>query len=140
MDDVLNELNLAADSGSIYDPHPTLTYSWNPDPSASQESTSIDPLLASRVHRRTESNATKPHTQEPSAQSLELGPHPADPHSTILSASPAVPNSQGPSFTFSPAAIAKVHVGGTTGNGYPTRSCTERALGQEIWVYCGSAG
>jgi len=134
------EINLAADSGSIYDPHPTLTYSWNPDPSAAQESTSVDLLLASRMHRRTESNAIKPHAQEPSAQSLELGPHPADPHSTILPAIPTVSNFHGPSFTFSPADVTKTHTRGTSENIYATRSCSEKALGQELWVYCGTAG
>ncbi|KAG6874079.1 hypothetical protein C0995_006936 [Termitomyces sp. Mi166 len=49
---------VTADSGSIYEPHPTLTYEWDPDRSS-------------------------PHSTHP-ARSFDLGPHPADPHSTIL--------------------------------------------------------
>ncbi|THH08214.1 hypothetical protein EW145_g2858 [Phellinidium pouzarii] len=53
-------LIVSSDATSIYDPHPTLTYEW-------------DPLVASEVRRST-SRATR---ERPS----ELGPYPADPHS-----------------------------------------------------------
>ncbi|KAF8968403.1 hypothetical protein BDZ97DRAFT_1655223 [Flammula alnicola] len=66
-------LIVTADAGSIYEPHPTLTYSWDPD----------QPLH--------------------SATSYELGPHPADPHSVVMpaAASPTVSTfSMAGTFTF----------------------------------------
>ena len=54
-------LYAAADVGSVYEPAPTLTYTWDPDeraPKAAQRSTSIR-------HRH--------------GRSFDLGPHPADP-------------------------------------------------------------
>lgn len=47
----------AADSGSVYEPHPMLSYEWDPDTSAQM--------------RKTHSSNGK---------SFDLGPHPADPH------------------------------------------------------------
>lgn len=57
-------LIVTADSGSIYEPHPILTYSWDPD------------------------NPRSGHAKE-MAHSFDLAPHPADPHSTILPTSPS---------------------------------------------------
>ena len=54
-------LYAAADVGSVYEPAPTLTYTWDPDeraPKGAQRSTSIR-------HRH--------------GRSFDLGPHPADP-------------------------------------------------------------
>ncbi|KNZ75467.1 hypothetical protein J132_02800 [Termitomyces sp. J132] len=85
---------VTADSGSIYEPHPTLTYEWDPD-------------------------QTSHYTAQ--ARSFDLGPHPADPHSTILSTNP---------------------------NGYsnnymrpPSSNVTKEVVpGQEIHVYGGPGG
>ncbi|KAF8911126.1 hypothetical protein CPB84DRAFT_1672473 [Gymnopilus junonius] len=57
-------LIITADSGSIYEPHPTLTYTWDSERPAF-------------------------HPASPT-KSYELGPHPADPHSTVLAASPSM--------------------------------------------------
>ncbi|KAG6919956.1 hypothetical protein DXG01_013305 [Tephrocybe rancida] len=54
---------VTADSGSIYEPHPTLTYEWDPDQSSHYQ--------PAQSHR-----------------SFDLGPHPADPHSVLLPTSP----------------------------------------------------
>jgi hypothetical protein len=56
-------LIVTADSGSIYDPYPTLTYGWDPDV-----------LLKKR--------ATK-HPSSPPLSPFDLPPHPADPHSVV---------------------------------------------------------
>lgn len=47
----------AADAGSVYEPHPTLTYSY-------------DPTAPGHISRNTSQKDGKPYT---------LGPHPADP-------------------------------------------------------------
>ncbi|KAI0071818.1 hypothetical protein K474DRAFT_1712149 [Panus rudis PR-1116 ss-1] len=57
---------VTADAGSIYEPHPTLTYSWDPSPAA-------------QMHRRTSSR-----TNGRGHRSVDLGPHPADPYSTAF--------------------------------------------------------
>lgn len=51
--------HLAADAGSYYEPHPMLTYEWDPE----------NPLQSIR----------KPQGNNP----FVLAPHPADPHSTV---------------------------------------------------------
>ncbi|KAF8061567.1 hypothetical protein FPV67DRAFT_1563868 [Lyophyllum atratum] len=94
---------VTADSGSIYEPHPTLTYEWDPDASASYQS------------------------PQP-ARSFDLGPHPADPHSTIMPVSPvSIPPNM---FT------------NGSGNGRPTggNASKEVVPGQEIYVYGGPGG
>ena len=63
----------AADAGSIYDPHPTFSYSWDPN---------AIPM------RRTSSSTSK--------QSFDLGPHPADPHSNVFPAISDHGSSMGP--------------------------------------------
>ncbi|TFK72175.1 hypothetical protein BDN72DRAFT_371720 [Pluteus cervinus] len=52
-------LIVTADAGSVYDPHPLLTYEWDPD---------IPSFADPRSHPQ---------------RSFDLGHHPADPHSTI---------------------------------------------------------
>ncbi|KAG6831194.1 hypothetical protein H0H92_012334 [Tricholoma furcatifolium] len=89
---------VTADAGSIYEPHPTLTYDWDPDQTFSNN-----------------------HVQP--TRSFDLGPHPADPHSTFFAApmSPA-PNGNG-SYTM---------------QGSNARQ--EIVPGQEIYVYGGPGG
>ncbi|TFK55220.1 hypothetical protein OE88DRAFT_1780304 [Heliocybe sulcata] len=54
-------LIVTADAGSEYDPHPNLTYEWDPDA----------PPVFHRTHRR-------------NPMSFDLAPHPADPHSVFV--------------------------------------------------------
>ncbi|KAG7092398.1 hypothetical protein E1B28_008755 [Marasmius oreades] len=90
---------VTADSGSIYEPHPTLFYEWDPDQT----------VYFNAPKKR------KPEIGKP----FDLGPHPADPHSTSV----AVSTSQ------------------TNGNvEHGPRHRQETALGQEIWVYGGAGG
>jgi hypothetical protein len=108
----------AADAGSIYDPHPLLTYEWDAsgyDAAASSTSagTGPPPFIPSQ------------------GQSFDLGPHPADPTSMILPA-PAMPtpfmngsgSSSGHRHRYSRSGAAQI----------------QHARGQEIWVYPGHGG
>ncbi|KAH7922819.1 hypothetical protein BV22DRAFT_1069793 [Leucogyrophana mollusca] len=54
-------LIVTADSGSVYEPYPVLTYQWDPEEPAT------------------------PPGKPRGARSFDLGPHPADPHATALS-------------------------------------------------------
>ncbi|KAI0035970.1 hypothetical protein K488DRAFT_76303 [Vararia minispora EC-137] len=67
-------LVVTADVGSVYEPYPTLTYSWDPD----QRRSSF-----TRTHRATSTNG----------RSFDLGPHPADPaamsYAPVIERSPA---------------------------------------------------
>ncbi|KAG6845184.1 hypothetical protein H0H87_012741 [Tephrocybe sp. NHM501043] len=91
---------VTADSGSIYEPHPMLTYEWDPDRSP-------------------------PRQNSQSGRSFDLGPHPADPHSIILPASPGI-SSGGYSngLSWSPSVNARKEI----------------IPGQEIYVYGGPGG
>ena len=82
----------AADAGSIYEPHPMLTYEWDPE----------NPLQSTRRHQ--------------SNSPFDLGPHPADPHSTVSSLN-VDSNSQ-----------------------HSTSHQNEHVPGHEIWVYEGIGG
>ena len=89
-------LIVTADAGSVYEPHPHLTYEW-------------DPTLRVSGHAR-----------KNTLSSFDLGPHPADPHSTILPSSPSPTDyyaSNGTASTFH-----------------------QSVAGQEIWVYGGQGG
>jgi hypothetical protein len=91
----------AADSGSIYDPPPTLSYKWETDP---KQGDSMSKSFGSQ-----------------SVTTFSLGPHPADPYSTIPPTEDGlIPND------------ALHH------NGVDTKS--ETAVGQELWVYCSIGG
>ena len=58
----------AADAGSVYDPHPTLTYEWDPEDAGTR---SRKPSRASTVRRPAR------------GMSFDLGPHPTDILSTV---------------------------------------------------------
>lgn len=95
----------AADSGSIYEPHPVLKFEWDPD-------------LPTKNHSEQTVNKT---SAELSALPVNLGPHPADPHSTLM----------------------PVSINGVQGNGQPKHgpnTQTQTVAGQEIWVYGGHGG
>jgi hypothetical protein len=64
----INVLLTAADSGSIYEPHPTLKYGWDPDPPPQDQGyqTVQKPPIDSSTH------------------AFELGSHPADPDSALI--------------------------------------------------------
>lgn len=51
----------AADSGSVYEPHPMLSFEWDP-----------------------EKSATKQRTHKQNGASFDLEPHPSDPHSASV--------------------------------------------------------
>ncbi|KII89007.1 hypothetical protein PLICRDRAFT_53502 [Plicaturopsis crispa FD-325 SS-3] len=88
-------LIVTADAGSVYEPHPTLTVSWDPD----------RPL--GKSHSRTK------------GKSFDLGPHPADPHST-------------PVLDVDPNENGAAHRG--------PHAHAVQVPGQEIWVYAGNGG
>lgn len=133
---------LAADSGSIYDPPPTLSYSWDPDqsvPAHRRTSNSIYPSKSSGDYQKdSESQRYQPSSLHHlhSVASYELGLHPADPHSTITSAT----------FSSSGASGHGATNGSVKGNGsweehrFGPGTCTERVSGQELWVYGGQGG
>ncbi|TFY58586.1 hypothetical protein EVJ58_g6335 [Rhodofomes roseus] len=87
-------LIVTADAGSDYDPSPILTYTWDP----------IRPTHLSR-------NASRKFR---SGLSMDLGPHPADPHSTSR-----------PDYDSIPAGPNVI---------------TKHSQGQEIYVYVGHSG
>lgn len=139
---------LAADSGSIYDPPPTLSYSWDPDqsvPARRRTSNSIYPSKSSGDHQ----NDSESQRHQPSSfylhsvASYELGLHPADPHSTITSTI----FSSSPQFNLASGASGHGATNGSVkGNGswdehrFGPGTCTERVSGQELWVYGGQGG
>ncbi|KAG9318865.1 adenylate cyclase associated N terminal-domain-containing protein [Chiua virens] len=97
-------LIVTADGGSHYDPHPVLTYQWDPE-------------------ERTEQRAGCRHGRS----SFDLGPHPADPHSTAMS---PPPTTQAPPEKFGYGDY-KSKTGGIGDQ-------TQRVTGQEIYVYAGN--
>ena len=197
----------AADSGSIYAPHPTLTYSWDPDvpvpdftfsspnrrpsphpnpglgpsatPTPSGSGFSSYPGSPGLITRETTNNSTYSTHSQPqsgyqqhlsntfvpthaSRPSFELGPHPADPHST-LPASPMVGSFAAANYSFNPTSTSSgydgmpngggengYHYGGAGQAGAPgglddnaglgPNAFSEQALGQELWVYGGHGG
>ena len=135
---------LAADSGSIYDPPPTLSYSWDPDQSVpARTSNSMHPSKSSGDHQ-TDSESQRHQSSSHhlySVASYDLGPHPADPHSTTILTTT--------SSQFSLTSSANGHGatnGNVKGNGswdegrFGPGTCTERVSGQELWVYGGQNG
>ncbi|KAH9923948.1 uncharacterized protein BXZ73DRAFT_50764 [Epithele typhae] len=70
-------LIVTADAGSVYEPLPALTYTWDPDerPAAVSQS-GLSRAISTRKH----------------GQSFDLGPHPADPLSNVAPQSPTGEN------------------------------------------------
>lgn len=89
------DLPPAADAGSDYDPSPFLAYTWDP----------TGPSQLSRSYSRVRSGH---------GLSVDLGPHPADPHSTSLPDYDSIPS--GPNVV------------------------TKHSNGQELYVYVGHSG
>lgn len=139
---------LAADSGSIYDPHPTLSYSWDPDqslPANRRTSNSMYPCKSSADHQTdSESQRYQPSSHHLySAASYELGPHPADPHSTTLFTSTSSQFNLDSGANGDEATNGSVKGNGSWDEGrcrFGPGTCTERVSGQELWVYGGDRG
>ncbi|KAF6764847.1 hypothetical protein DFP72DRAFT_985955 [Ephemerocybe angulata] len=158
---------VTADAGSIYEPFPMLTYEWDPDRGnpTTFASLNINDRLdvngsASQGRGRSASTATTipspvggggvpddSWNKLNGVKSFDLGPHPADPHSTVLPVSPS-----GTTFTLQPSqssssgqsAFAAFPYGGPSGygllNGHSPNACQESVSGQEYWVYGGAGG
>ncbi|KAF9069811.1 hypothetical protein BDP27DRAFT_1324632 [Rhodocollybia butyracea] len=90
-------LIVTSDAGSTYEPHPSLTYRYDPDRPSQ--------------HQKMKNTFV--------GNSFDLGPHPADPHSTSL------PLSSSP-------------INGNASSG--PHLASEQSPGQEIWVYPGAGG
>ncbi|KAF9036679.1 hypothetical protein BJ165DRAFT_1394689 [Panaeolus papilionaceus] len=156
-------LIVTADSGSIYEPFPTLNYSWDPTapPPLHQRQPTTDTYTSpvQHSHSTSTSDFQSPHNlstttsrpstvQKPhSAASYVLGPHPADPHSTILPASPTVSvlgNSNYPFSITEPTSFAAGNGASPTHSDAPSQAppgtFSETVTGQELWVYGGSGG
>lgn len=116
-------LIVTADAGSMYEPHPRLSYEWDPDK-----------LTPSTIRERSNGSRTgyPPSVQSSSSNprngnghlSFDLGPHPADPHSTVLPGSPISTSASISTMADMPGPNAK----------------REDSYGQDIWVYAGSGG
>ncbi|KAF9050660.1 hypothetical protein BDZ89DRAFT_1057108 [Hymenopellis radicata] len=87
-------LVVTTDAGSSYEPHPSLRYEWDPDSMPSHG-------RRSRQH---------------SGKSFDLGPHPADPHSTVIPTTDKPNGSNiGPNYSAETVPGQEIHVHG--GNG-----------------------
>ncbi|KAI0373303.1 hypothetical protein BV20DRAFT_938217 [Pilatotrama ljubarskyi] len=90
---------VTADAGSVYEPLPTLTYHWDP----SRQVGKLKRHVSSRMH----------------GKSFDLGPHPADPLSTV---SPASPMGENGEYREGPDPEQR------------------SVVGQELYVYYGNGG
>ncbi|KAF9452283.1 hypothetical protein P691DRAFT_795246 [Macrolepiota fuliginosa MF-IS2] len=120
-------LIVTADSGSVYDPHPKLTYEWDPHrpPPSTLYAQSNGTNGPHSVSPQTSTSSSGNGNGYPSrGKSFDLGWHPADPHSTAL-----------PVSLISPSVSASTTTGTLGSN-----ANSEDAYGQEIWVYPGAGG
>ncbi|KIM49433.1 hypothetical protein M413DRAFT_438618 [Hebeloma cylindrosporum] len=170
-------LIVTADSGSIYDPHPALTYFWDPEqpipPHHRRTTTSfstVNPPPRPSFSSFNGGSPTNPNNNFPvpehsnngfhgpyspssstisrpsglaalhTATSYELGPHPADPHSTVLPmSSPTVSSFSGSGYAFS-AGASPSSADRTSYQSVNPNTCRERVLGKELFVYGGQGG
>jgi len=146
----------AADAGSIYEPLPSLTYEWDPDRSMpdtfSSFTTPNGTLSASSPPTRDRANSTATSmfrngsasgSPVQTMPSFELGPHPADPHSTVMPTSPSGTAFAVQSSNSSGSVAGYPFVGANGllgGNASGVNACKEKVPGQEIWVYGGAGG
>lgn len=111
---------VTADAGSIYEPHPTLTYEWDPDRN-----------VAGGLQNETAGTGRR--------MSFELGPHPADPYSTVQPASHV--HGMSASSSTSSSASGSYYVNGHNGVRSPGSNASKEIVpGQEIYVYGGRGG
>lgn len=125
---------VAADSGSIYEPHPTLSYEWDPDFRTTSLRTPPPPRQRgpSVSSRKSPTNGSG-FSNLPTPPSFNLGPHPADPHSTVLPTSPTASQ-------FSPSSAFGNVLGMPNGRNLGPNASKEVVTGQELWVYGGQGG
>ncbi|KAF5354769.1 hypothetical protein D9756_005741 [Leucocoprinus leucothites] len=111
-------LIVTADSGSIYEPHPRLSYEWDPD--------SLTPSTLRMMFGDKNDQGYPEFARTASSNSQDrgghlpygLGPHPADPHSTASSSRSSSTS---------------------TASGMPGPNARrEDSYGQDIWFYAGS--
>lgn len=127
-------LIVTADSGSIYEPHPTLSYEWDPDFRTTSLRTPPPPRQRGpSVSSGKSSTNGSGFSNQPTPPSFNLGPHPADPHSTVLPTSPMASQ-----FSTS-SAFGNVPGMPNSRNMGPNAS-REVVTGQELWVYGGQGG
>ena len=154
---------LAVDSVSVYDPPPTLSYSWDP---ASDPIPSPNQSVPPNRRRASTAASTTSNTSRSSVSFYELGPHPSDPHSIILPTPSSSSSSSSSIFSSSPhfnlatgstsrrasmtpqpmttnerigsrrASSLRFGPGADTQREYRTK----RVLGQELWVYGEESG
>ena len=146
---------LAVDSVSVYDPPPTLSYSWDP---ASDPIPSPNQSVPPNRRRASTAASTTSNTSRSSVAFYELGPHPSDPHSIILPTSTTFSSS--PQFNLATGSTSRrasmtpqpmttnERIGSRRasslrfGPGAETQReyRTKRVLGQELWVYGEESG
>ncbi|KJA20267.1 hypothetical protein HYPSUDRAFT_68674 [Hypholoma sublateritium FD-334 SS-4] len=150
-------LIVTADSGSVYDPHPSIAYTWDParpvpphtPPHARVRTASAAPTsttTTSSSHGQTSTSSSGPPTASSHERSrpsfaFELGPHPADPHSVVIPGSPA--GGFGSAGGFGAAANGSAMAmpePASPGTGSSPSACRQEVKGQELWVYAGAGG
>ncbi|KAF5365719.1 hypothetical protein D9758_003279 [Tetrapyrgos nigripes] len=94
-------LVVTADSGSSYDPSPCTLLEWDPE-------------------KRTPSNKRAKSIRRPHAQSFDLGPHPADPHSTSV--------------------IIANQLNGRPSQSHSPSAQVQNIIGEELYVHAGNGG
>ncbi|KAJ3562891.1 hypothetical protein NP233_g9293 [Leucocoprinus birnbaumii] len=116
-------LIVTADAGSIYEPHPKFSYEWDSDkltPSTLREK----PNGNNGAYSASVQSASSKSQNGNGHLSFDLGPHPADPHSTALPGSPMSTSVSASSMADTPGPNAR----------------REDSYGQDIWVYAGTGG
>ncbi|EAU88219.2 plasma membrane protein [Coprinopsis cinerea okayama7 len=135
---------VTADSGSIYEPFPTLTYEWDPDRALPTTFSRFQTTAASSSNL----NLTKVETRNGAANgqnqgthaggnsppsawnqlhgvpSFDLGPHPADPHSTLMPATPVAGSFVYPTTSNSSVTTGTSPTSSHHGSGSPPTSVT----------------
>lgn len=118
-------LVVTTDSGSVYHPHPKLTYEWDPDKlTPSTLRAQANGKHAPNPVQRSTSNHQSENNHRGQGLSLELGPHPADPHAIVLPGSPISTSASTSTVADPPGPNAS----------------REDSYGQEIWVYASPNG
>jgi len=109
-------LIVTADSGSIYQPPPILSYQWDPDRMAASTL-----FIGERGYPASDRSSSSSPQNGNGQLSFNLGPHPADPHSTGHPGSPI-------SVSTSTSTMASMP---------GPNSRQKDAYGQDIWFYAG---
>jgi len=110
------------------------TYSWDPDQPVPHHNRSAS--MGGGWRPGQESSFSEGSTYSSSTLQTQLGPHPADPHSAVLSADPAFSAPQ----QFSFGSPTSAYPSPPDGIPYGPKACSQAVRGQELWVYGGDAG